>query len=65
MDCSLPGFFVPGILQAGILENTGLPFPSPGDLPNPGIESWSPTLQADCVPIELPGKPIGVILKIL
>ena len=26
---------------------SGLPFPSPGDLPNPGIESRSPTLQAD------------------
>ena len=25
----------------------GLPFPSPGDLPNPGIESGSPALQAD------------------
>ena len=26
---------------------SGLPFPSPGDLPNPGIEPWSPALQAD------------------
>ena len=26
---------------------SGLPFPSPGDLPNPGIEPGSPTLQAD------------------
>ena len=31
----------------------GLPFPSPGDLPNPGIESKSPALQADSLPIEL------------
>ena len=26
---------------------SGLPFPTPGDLPNPGIEPWSPALQAD------------------
>ena len=26
---------------------SGLPFPSPGDLPDPGIEPWSPALQAD------------------
>ena len=31
---------------------SGLPFPSPGDLPNPGIEPRSPTLQADCLPSE-------------
>ena len=36
---------------------SGLPFPSPGDLPNPGIEPGSPTLQADALPSELPGKP--------
>ena len=35
-----------------------MPFPSPGDLPNPGIESRSPTLQADALTSELPGKPI-------
>ena len=34
-----------------------LPFPSPGDLPNPGIEPRSPTLQADYLPAELPEKP--------
>ena len=34
----------------------GLPFPSPGDLPHPGIELWSPTLQADALPSEPPGK---------
>ena len=34
-----------------------LPFPSPGDLPNPGIEPRSPSLQADALPSELPGKP--------
>ena len=35
----------------------GLPFPSPGDLPNPGVESGSPALQADSLPSEPPGKP--------
>ena len=30
---------------------TGLPFPSPGDLPDPGIEPVSPTLQADSFPL--------------
>ena len=34
---------------------SGLPFPSPGDLPNPGIEPRSPTLQADALPSEPPG----------
>ena len=33
-----------------------LPFPSPGDLPDPGIEPWSPTLQADALPSEPPVK---------
>ena len=35
---------------------SGLPFPSPGDLPNPGIEPRSPTLQADTLPSEPPGN---------
>ena len=34
-----------------------LPFPSPGDLPHPGIEPRSPTLQADALTSALPGKP--------
>ena len=34
-----------------------LPFPSPGNLPNPGIEPKSPVLQADSLPTELQGKP--------
>ena len=36
---------------------SGLSFPSPGDLPNPGIEPGSPALQADTLPSEPPGKP--------
>ena len=35
---------------------SGLPFPSPGDLPNPGIERGSPTLEADALTSEPPGK---------
>ena len=35
----------------------GLLIPSPGDLPNPGIEHRSPILQADSLPAELQGKP--------
>ena len=37
---------------------SGLPFPSPWDLPNPGIKPGSPALQADALPSEPPGKPV-------
>ena len=43
----------------------GLPFPSPGDLPDPEIELRSPALQADSLPSEPPGNPndnYGIIL---
>ena len=46
---------VHGILQARILE--WVSFPSPGDLPDPGIKPRSPALQVDSLPTELPGKP--------
>ena len=36
---------------------SGLPLPSPGDLPNPGIKPGSAALQADSLPSEPPGKP--------
>ena len=36
---------------------SGLPFPSPGDLPDTGTESRSPVLQADSLPTESPGNP--------
>ena len=43
---------------------SGFPFPSPGDLPNPGIEPGSHTLQADSLPTQPLGKPLeGVILN--
>ena len=40
---------------------SGLLFPSPGDLPDPGIKPGSSALQADSLPIELPGKPLLII----
>ena len=36
---------------------SGLPFPSPGVLPDPGIEPRSPSLRADSLQTELQGKP--------
>ena len=36
---------------------SGLPFPSPGDLPDPGIEPGSPALRADALPSEPPENP--------
>ena len=50
-----PPCIVHGILQARILE--WQPFPSPGDLPNPGTEPRSPALQADSLPVKPQGKP--------
>jgi len=44
---------------------SGLPFPSPRALPNPGIEPWSPVLQADSLPSELQGKPCGFVYAYL
>ena len=37
---------------------SGLPFPSPGDLPDPGIEPRCPALQAGLLSTELPGSPV-------
>ena len=51
MDCSPPG---PQFRQEYWSE---LPFPSPGDLPDLGIEPQSPALPADSLPAELSGKP--------
>ena len=58
MDCSPHGSFVHGIFQAGILER-GSPFPTPGDLPDPGIEPESlvsPVLAGSFFTIAPPGK---------
>ena len=55
MDCSLPGSSVHGFSRQEYWS--GVPFPSTGDLPDPGIELGSPALQANSLPAELPGKP--------
>ena len=41
---------------------SGLPFPSPGDLPDLGIEPRSPALQADALTSEPPGKPCSTLI---
>ena len=53
MDCSLPSFSMVFSRQE---YWSGLPFSSPGDLPDPGIEPRSLTLQADALLSEPPGK---------
>ena len=53
MDYSLPGSSVHVILQARILE--WLPFPSPGDLADPGVKPGSSALEADTLTSEPPG----------
>ena len=65
-DCSQSGSAVHEILQEGVLGWSGLggvveywsglPVPSPGYLPNPGIKPGSPELQVDSLPSEPPGK---------
>ena len=55
-DRSPPGFPVPGILQARVLE--WLPFPPPGGLANSGIEPASPALAGRFFTNEPPGQPI-------
>ena len=72
MNCSFPGSSVHGISQARILEwvaisfsrESGLPFPSLGDLSDPGIESTSPALAGRFffffLTTEPPGKPMSI-----
>ena len=55
MDCVLPGSSVHGVFQARILG--WLPFPSLGNLPNPGIKPESPVLQADPLLLSHWGSP--------
>ena len=54
LDCSQPSSSIHGIFQARIWS--GSPFPSPEDLPDPGIEPSSPALQADALTSEPLGK---------
>ena len=64
MDCSLPG----SSLSMGFPRQeywSGLPFPSPGALPDPEIEPGSPALQADTLPSESPGKPLETPSELL
>ena len=54
MDCSLSGSSIHGIFQARVLEWVAISFS--GDLPDSGIKPRPPTLQADTLPCEAPGK---------
>ena len=59
MYCSPPGSSVHDFSRKEYWSEE--PLLSPGDLPDPGIETRSPALQADSLPVEPPGKAIGVI----
>ena len=48
---------LPRLPREGEVYWSGLPFPSPGDLPNPGMEPGPPALQEDSLPSEPQGKP--------
>ena len=56
MDCSLPGQDPLSMKFSRREYWSWWPFPSPGELPNPGIKPGFPTLQADSLPPEPPGK---------
>ena len=57
MDCSLPGSSVHRILPGKYWS--GLPFPTPGDLPDPEAEPTSSALVDEFFTMETPGKAIG------
>ena len=57
--CEYMDWGPPGSLSMGFSRQeywSGLPFPPPGDLPDPGIELVSPALQEDSLPTEPPGN---------
>ena len=54
------GFFTSWATRKAQEYCTELPILSPVDLRDPGIQPWSPALQADFLPTELSGKPLGV-----
>ena len=56
-------WFEYGDPQSGQKYRSGLPFPSLGDLANPGIEPRFPAWQADSLPSEPPGKPLCPLLE--
>ena len=59
MNCSPPGSSAREFCRQEYWN--GLPFPSAGNLPDPGIELQSLALQADSLPSEPPGNPLGCI----
>ena len=61
LDCSLPNSSVHGILQARILK--WVVIPSPGDLPNPGIQLATSALEADSFPLSFLGSPNYMLCK--
>ena len=63
MDCS-PPWTVSLSMEFSKQEHwSGLPFPSPGDLPNPGIKHSSPALQTNSLPTEPPGKQLKFMVE--
>ena len=60
LDCSPPGSSIHEVSREEYWS--GLPFPSPGDLPDPGIKPGSLVLQADSLLSEPPGKPWEAII---
>ena len=59
MDCSLPDSSLHGSFQAKEYWN-GVPFPTPGDIPDLGIKLASPALLDGFFTTEPPGKPLYV-----
>ena len=57
-SCMVGGFFTSWVTREASDYWSGSPTSSPRDLPDPGIELGSCTLQEDCLPAELPGRPI-------
>ena len=57
VSCIAGGFFISWATREAQEYWGGLPCPPPEDLPNPGVKPRSPTLQADSLPVEPPGKP--------
>ena len=57
VSCIAGGFFTIWATREAQEYWSGLLIPSAGDLPNPGIKPWPPTIQVGSLPAELPGKP--------
>ena len=61
VSCTAGGFLTIWATREAQEYWSGEPIPSPGNLPSPGIEPVSPALQAESLPVELPGKPMYVL----